>query len=93
MGTSLDVMNRFYNQSQVPLKVVMTVTDDDDVEMFRLLGAISIVGGFYLVIYGQRIERRRKRAALEAAMMEPSLVKVDIGTDEKLIDLKHPLLS
>jgi hypothetical protein len=74
--------------------LVMGVTDDDDdVKMFRLLGAISIVGGFYLVIYGQRIERRRKRAALEAAMMEPSLVKVDIGADEKLIDLKHPLLS
>lgn len=73
----------------------MTVTDDVEVDenVSRLLGAVSIVGGFYLVIYGQRIERRRKRAALEAAMVEPSLVKVDIGTDEKLVDLKHPLLS
>lgn len=88
-------MKHFYNQPEDPLMMTMlTETDDDDGKLFfRLLGAISIVGGFYLVIYGQRIERRRKRAALEAAMMEPSLVKVDIGTDEKLTDIKRPLLS
>jgi hypothetical protein len=58
----------------------------------RLLGAIFIVGGFYMVVYGQALERRLKR---DSALTSKSLaVPEKIQVTESLIsNLERPLLG
>lgn len=57
-----------------------------------VLGGLLTVAGFYLVVWGQGLERRRKRGVL-AQILEPQhdVYKVDIRRLSQ--DLKEPLLS
>jgi hypothetical protein len=58
----------------------------------RLLGAIFIVGGFYMVVYGQALERRLKRDS--ALTSKPLAVPEKIQVTESLIsNLERPLLG
>ncbi len=58
----------------------------------RLLGAIFVVGGFYMVVYGQALERRLK---LDSALTSNSLAdpeKIQV-TESLMSNLERPLLG
>jgi hypothetical protein len=57
-----------------------------------VLGGLLTVAGFYLVVWGQGLERRRKRNIL-AHILEPDqdVYKVDVRRLAQ--DLKEPLLE
>ena len=53
----------------------------------RLIGGILIIGGFYIVICGKQMERRRSALALKCSTNPAGL------GDTKQSDLEEPLLS
>jgi hypothetical protein len=58
----------------------------------RLLGAIFVVGGFYMVVYGQALERRLKRdsALTTNSLADPEKIQV---TESLMSNLERPLLG
>jgi hypothetical protein len=58
----------------------------------RLLGAILVVGGFYMVVYGQALERRLKRdsALTSNSLADPEKIQV---TESFSSNLERPLLG
>ncbi len=58
----------------------------------RLLGAIFVVGGFYMVVYGQALERRLKRdsALTSNSLADPEKIQV---TESLTSNLERPLLG
>lgn len=81
----------------VPLQMLMVAVLSvlllkDTLFMGIVLGGLLTVAGFYLVVWGQGLERRRKRGVL-AQILEPQhdVYKVDIRRLSQ--DLKEPLLS
>ncbi len=58
----------------------------------RLLGAILVVGGFYMVVYGQALERRLKRdsALTSNSLADPEKIQV---TESFCSNLERPLLG
>lgn len=82
-----------YNPLQMVLTAALAVLIlGDTVFLGTLLGAIFIVGGFYMVVYGQALERRLKR---DSALTSKSLaVPEKIQVTESLIsNLERPLLG
>ncbi|KAG0553422.1 hypothetical protein M758_12G011100 [Ceratodon purpureus] len=81
----------------VPLQMLMVAVLSvlllkDTLYMGIVLGGLLTVAGFYLVVWGQGLERRRKRTIL-AQILEPhqDVYKVDIRRLSQ--DLKEPLLQ
>ncbi|CAK9871332.1 unnamed protein product [Sphagnum jensenii] len=82
-----------YNPLQMVFAAALAVLIlGDTVFLGTLLGAIFIVGGFYMVVYGQALERRLKR---DSALTSKSLaVPEKIQVTESLIsNLERPLLG
>ncbi|CAM6007749.1 unnamed protein product [Sphagnum balticum] len=82
-----------YNPLQMVFAAALAVLIlGDTVFLGTLLGAIFIVGGFYMVVYGQALERRLKR---DSALTSNSLaVPEKIQVTESLIsNLERPLLG
>ncbi|CAK9268628.1 unnamed protein product [Sphagnum jensenii] len=82
-----------YNPLQMVLTAALAVLIlGDTVFLGTLLGAIFIVGGFYMVVYGQALERRLKRDS--ALTSKPLAVPEKIQVTESLIsNLERPLLG
>ncbi|KAH9571799.1 hypothetical protein CY35_02G112200, partial [Sphagnum magellanicum] len=82
-----------YNRLQMVLTAGLAVLIlGDTVFLGTLLGAIFIVGGFYMVVYGQALEQRLKQ---DSALTSKSLaVPEKIQVTESLIsNLERPLLG
>ncbi|CAM6007765.1 unnamed protein product [Sphagnum balticum] len=64
----------------------------DTVFLGTLLGAIFVVGGFYMVVYGQALERRLKRdsALTSNSLADPEKIQV---TESLTSNLERPLLG
>ncbi|KAH8970629.1 hypothetical protein BDL97_02G097900 [Sphagnum fallax] len=73
-----------------PLQMVLIL--GDTVFLGTLLGAIFIVGGFYMVVYGQALERRLKRdsALTSKSLAVPEKIQV---TESSISNLERPLLG
>ncbi|CAK9215836.1 unnamed protein product [Sphagnum troendelagicum] len=82
-----------YNPLQMVLAAALAVLIlGDTVFLGTLLGAIFVVGGFYMVVYGQALERRLKR---DSALTSNSLAdteKIQV-TESLMSNLERPLLG
>lgn len=57
-----------------------------------MIGGVLIIGGFYIVIYAQKEERRSQREALDQKYSYTKPEGFLVG-DRKQSDLEEPLLS
>jgi hypothetical protein len=59
---------------------------------YRLIGGVLIIGGFYIVIYAQKKERRSQRDALDQKYSYTKPGGLLVG-NRKQSNLEEPLLS
>jgi drug/metabolite transporter (DMT)-like permease len=57
-----------------------------------VIGGLLIIGGFYIVTYGQKMERSKKKLLLLQCRTKSRVISFS-GEDKKLSDLEEPLLS
>ncbi|KAH9571266.1 hypothetical protein CY35_02G086100 [Sphagnum magellanicum] len=82
-----------YNPLQMVFAAALAVLIlGDTVFLGTLLGAIFIVGGFYMVVYGQALEQRLKRdsALTSKSLAVPEKIQV---TESSISNLERPLLG
>ncbi|KAH9571236.1 hypothetical protein CY35_02G084300 [Sphagnum magellanicum] len=82
-----------YNPLQMVFAAALAVLIlGDTVFLGTLLGAIFVVGGFYMVVYGQALERRLKRdsALTSNSLADPEKIQV---TESLMSNLERPLLG
>ncbi|CAM6068264.1 unnamed protein product [Sphagnum tenellum] len=87
------VIASVYNPLQMVFAAALAVLIlGDTVFLGTLLGAIFIVGGFYMVVYGQALERRLKRhsALTSKSLAVPEKIQV---TESLISNLERPLLG
>ncbi|CAK9215821.1 unnamed protein product [Sphagnum troendelagicum] len=87
------VIASVYNPLQMVFAAALAVLIlGDTVFLGTLLGAIFIVGGFYMVVYGQALERRLKRhsALTSKSLAVPEKIQV---TGSLISNLERPLLG
>ncbi|XP_024386245.1 WAT1-related protein At3g18200 [Physcomitrium patens] len=81
----------------VPLQMLMVAVLSvlllqDTLYMGIVLGGLLTVAGFYLVVWGQGLERRRKRSLL-AQLLEPEHDIYKVGIRKLSLDLKERLIA
>ncbi|XP_024390946.1 protein WALLS ARE THIN 1 isoform X2 [Physcomitrium patens] len=57
-----------------------------------VIGGVLVIGGFYIVNYGQKMERKKKKLLLLQCKTKSGVISFS-GEDKKLSDLEEPLLS